>query len=205
MPQDMTPLRQVARAIDRHRRILAAMATAVAVLTGLSAVTSTQTPTTLAVTTAREIPAGSTLTEADLVVRPVRTVDLPDRAATSAPALVGKVTGSALARNTVMTDLSVVSGRSASAAGRVVMSVRVADAEVASMVAPGMRVTLLVPGSNGGLITDDALVVTTPQAAPSGPLGGGGGSAVLVVDVESAIAERLVRSTSTTGVTVALH
>lgn len=205
MPQDMTPLRQVARAIDRHRRILAAMATAVAVLTGLSAVTSTQTPTTLAVTTAREIPAGSTLTEADLVVRPVRTVDLPDRAATSAPALVGKVTGSALARNTVMTDLSVVSGRSASAAGRVVMSVRVADAEVASMVAPGMRVTLLVPGNNGGLITDDALVVTTPQAAPSGPLGGGGGSAVLVVDVESAIAERLVRSTSTTGVTVALH
>ncbi|HOB05334.1 MAG TPA: SAF domain-containing protein [Propionibacteriaceae bacterium] len=181
------------------------MATAVAVLTGLSAVTSTQTPTTLAVTTAREIPAGSTLTEADLVVRPVRTVDLPDRAATSAPALVGKVTGSALARNTVMTDLSVVSGRSASAAGRVVMSVRVADAEVASMVAPGMRVTLLVPGSNGGLITDDALVVTTPQAAPSAPLGGGGGSAVLVVDVESAIAERLVRSTSTTGVTVALH
>lgn len=201
----MSLLRDFARLIDRHRRGLAALAAALCVLAALSATSAAKTPTTTVVVAAREIPAGTTLAETDLATRQVRTADLPDRVVTSAGVLLGKATGGPLARNSVLTDLAIVSGRTASAAGRVVMAVKVADAEVARLIAPGMRVVLLAGGATGGVLTDDALVVAIPQAAASGPLGGTSEARVVVVDVDTATAERLVRNPSQAGVTVALR
>ncbi len=201
----MSFLKELARVVDRHRRVLAALAAGICVLALVSATSAAQTPTTTVVVTAHEVTAGTTLAEADLAVRAMRTVDVPDRALTTVADAVGKVTGSAQSRGSVVTEPALVSGRAASAPGRVVMAVKVADADMARLVAPGMRVTLLAPGSSGGLVTDDALVVATPQPAAAGPLGPGSDSRSLIVDVAAATAERLVKLATTSGVTIALH
>ncbi len=198
-------MRDLSRAVDRYRRLLAALFAAMCVLSIVSATSSAQTPTTEVLTTSREVPAGTTLTEADVVIRPVRSMDVPERAVTSPAAVLGKVTGSPLTRGSMLTELSVISGRASSAPGRVLIAVKVTDPDMARLVAPGMRVALLAPGASGGLVTDDALVVATPQAAAPGPLSTGGDSRTLLVDVEAHTAERMVKVASTAGITVALR
>lgn len=201
----MTLLKDLARAVERYRRVLAALAAAVCVLAAISATSAAQTPTRQVVVATHDLPAGTTLTTADLDLRRLRASDVPDRAAAGVDELVGKVVAGGHARGAVMTELSVVTGRAASAPGRVVIAVKATDSEVTRLASAGLRVALLAPGGGGGLITDDALVVAVPQPAPAGPLGTGGESRVLLVDVEAGIAERLVKMAGTSGVTVALH
>ncbi len=185
--------------------MLAAIAAAMCVLTGIQAVTSAKTPTTAVVVVTREIPTGTVLAEADVTVRRVRTVDLPDRAITDAAAVIGKAVGSQMSRGSILTIPAVTASRAASGPDRVLIAVKTTEAEVARLVAPGMRVVLLAPGPAGGVLTDDALVVAVPQATSSAPFGAGGESRVIIVDIQSEAAERLVRSSAAGGVTLALR
>ncbi len=199
----MSILHDLSRAVDRHRRVLAGLTAALCVFVGVSTATSGGTPTTEVVVAAREIPAGATVAEADVSVRQVRTTDLPERVVTDPATVVGKVAGSGVARGSVLTELSVAGGsRLASGPGRVVVSVRVNDADVARLVGPGSRVVLLAPGAQGGLVSDDALVVALPQGT-SGPLGGTGAQTV-IVDVDQSAAEFLAQLPSG-GVTLAIR
>lgn len=151
------------------------------------------------VVAARNLPAGTSLTAADL-----RTVDLPVEAvATGSPRDVGAVTGRTLAvavtDGTVLGSPVLVDDAASGPPGTVVAGVRLAEPALAALLSPGMHVDLLASapvdlGAAAGTETGTAVAATTlavralvlPRpAVPSGEGGllGTGGAADSVSDL----------------------
>lgn len=148
-------LRPVRRAVLARRRLLAAVLAAVAVTAGLRASAAPPPPTTSVTVAARDLPAGTVLTSADLASAAFAAGTAPDDLA--APA-VGRTLASPVRRGEPLTDVRLVGpALTEGHPGTVALPVRLPDAGMAGLLRVGDVVDLVAADPQGG---DPALVAT---------------------------------------------
>ena len=152
-------LRELQRALSRHRILLAAGLAAAAVAAGLTAVAPPQEPRVLVLTAAHDLAAGAALLPEDLVAVAVPSALLPAGALQDTAHAVGRLAAGPVRRGEQLTDVRLLGaallpremGGSAGRAGsEVAVPVRVAEPLVAALVQPGDRVDLLAASAEGG-------------------------------------------------------
>lgn len=152
----------------RHRRALAATATALAVYFALSAVTAE--PAGRAVVIAgRDLDSGVRLRSADVRATSLPRTVVPAGAASSPRDVVGQTTSGALRRGEVLTDRRTIrAGRlDGFGADRVLSVVRVTDPSVLALLRPGDRVDVVAVGGDDSpkatRVARGAIIVTVPR------------------------------------------
>lgn len=201
------PLRDLRRAVARHRRLAVAALLAAAVTLALDLVAPSPAATTPVLVAARDLAAGVALGPADLTVRRVPAAARPDGALAGAAPALGRVLGAAARRGEVITDLRLVGAPLAAQYGPDVVAtpVRLADADAVGLLRPGDRIDVVAAsagdlgtapdgseatsadgGGSGRSLDDvatvlaaDVPVVTVPVTGVDG-LGGGEGALVLL-------------------------
>lgn len=162
----------------RHRRLLAFVLTAAAVLTGLAAVRPAP-PTTVPVpVAARDLPAGAVLAPDDLAAVRLPPGAVPDGVAVSP---VGRTLASPVRRGEPVTDVRLVGpDLTATQPGLVAVPVRFTDAAMAGLLRAGDRLQLLATDPSSGRTTsvaDGVVVLALPaqddaQNSVTNPLSG---------------------------------
>ncbi|QZY30734.1 pilus assembly protein CpaB [Nocardioides coralli] len=173
--------RAVRRALLARRRLLAALCAAVALLAALRAVAAPPPPTVSVQAAARDLPAGTTLAASDL-----RPLTLPDG---SVPAgvvtrAVGEVLAAPVRAGEPITDVRLVGDRLAAAhPGLTTMPVRLPDAGLVDLLAPGDRIDLIATDPQGGtteVVAPDVLVLATPSGSTDTASGAAPGALVVL-------------------------
>ncbi|MBO0827927.1 MAG: Flp pilus assembly protein CpaB [Streptosporangiales bacterium] len=146
-------LRDLRRAVSKHRRLLAATLAAAATALAVGAVRPEPPATTGVVTAVRDLTAGSHLSTRDVRVRQVPASAVPDGALAEARDAVGHVLAAPVRRGETLTDVRLVGESSARGYGpdRVGTPVRIADPGVASLLRPGSLVDVLAVPTAAGL------------------------------------------------------
>jgi Flp pilus assembly protein CpaB len=183
-------LRELLRAARWHRRLLAAALLAGAMAFALHALAPPEPPTEPVVAAARDLPAGTRLTDTDLALARVDPSDVPDGALPRLALARGGTLASAARRGELLTDVRLVSTAAVDrlGPGLVGTPVRIADAESVGLLRPGDVVDVLAAGAtadgaSGGparLAASAVRVVTVPRAA-DGAFGLATGDGALVV------------------------
>jgi len=170
---------QLRRALARHRRLLAAICLALAVLVAIPAVAPGDPVRVPVLVAARPLPPGHLITTADLTVAGWPPEARPDGALTAA---AGRVTAGPVGRGEPLTGTRVQGpGLLAGApAGTVAVTVRPADPAALLMLPVGSRATVLAgagdaPATNGtgGAREAEVLVRSALVLAPAGRDGAG--------------------------------
>jgi len=189
------PLRALARAVSWHRRPLAAVAAALAVLTGLTAALPEPPPEQTVLVAAHEVTGGAVLSAADLERRALRLADVPSGALDAPEQAVGRAVSAPVAEGQVLTSLALVAPRAGPTSGRVVAPVRLADADVVALLRPGDVVDLVGTDEQGGgaaVVARGARVVTVPRVEHEPAAGNTGG--LVLVEVATGAATDLAQA-----------
>ena len=169
-PDDRRPsplragLRALRRGLLRRRRALAALCVAGAVAAGLHATTAPPPATTTVLAAARDLPAGAAVGSGDVVPVEFTPGSVP-AGAVGDP--VGRTLAAPLRRGEPVTDVRLVGEQLADAHPELAtMPVRLPDADLAALLAPGDRVDLVATdpqGSGARVVAADVLVLATPR------------------------------------------
>ena len=174
--------RAVRRVVLARRRPLAAVCLALAVVAGVHAARPAPPPTVAVTVAARDLVSGTVLTAADLVVRRYPAAVAPVGTATGA---VGRTLAGPVRAGEPVTDVRLVSpSLAAGYPGRVLVPVRIADADVVSLVRVGDRVDVVAADPRRGqasAVAVDVPVVALPLAADDSATGASVLSGRLVV------------------------
>lgn len=155
----LAALRRLNHSVRRHRRLIAATCTAVAVALAITATTPRTPPTVNVVTATHDLVAGTTLRAADLTSVALPRADVPVGALTNPADIVGRSLAGGLRRGEPITDVRLAGGPlGVPTPGLVAAPVRFADAQAAELLQPGQHVDVLAASTATG--TDQA-----PQAA----------------------------------------
>lgn len=222
MPEVLSPVRahplveavrRVRRSVLRHRRGLAALAAAAAVLAGLLAVAPPEPATRVLLVAARDLPAGARLGAGDL--RPTRVpVDVAPAGALSAAD--GEVLAAPVRRGEPVTDARIVGPGllpRGSVADEEAVPIRLSDAAQAALLEPGDQVDLLATDPASGhteRVAEQVSVLAVPPlptegsgAAGAASAGGSLGGRLVVVALPGDVAEVVTGAAVTTFVTFA--
>ncbi|HWM73147.1 MAG TPA: SAF domain-containing protein [Nocardioides sp.] len=180
----LRPLRRLHRRVLLHRRPLAALTVAGAVLVGLQAVAPAPPETVTVWTASRDLPSGTVLGEADLTGSPYSPDTVPANAVEDRRQVVGRTVAAPMSRGEVMTETrTVASGLLRGYPGATAVPLRVTDAAVVDLLRVGDRVSFVVadPGgrSTPTLLLRDVPVVAIPRANEGGPGSGTPGRLVV--------------------------
>jgi pilus assembly protein CpaB len=163
------------------------LAAVAAVLTGVSAA-APDGPAMISVVKARsQLPAGSVVSTADLLLDRVAASDVPDGVLTDPVALVGKTLAAPVAENQMMTPLAATDARTSVPRGHVIAPLRLADATLAGLLRPGDLIDVIAADPQAGqatVVAAAARVVTIPQAPEEGA-GSGPEGALVLIDVDA--------------------
>ena len=205
-------LRDLRRAVARHRALLAAGLAAAAVATGLSAVAPATEEGVLVLTAAHDLASGATLTAEDLVSASLPLALVPAGALVEPAAVVGRLVAGPVRRGEALTDVRLlgagllgVGGSSSSTRDDrlVAVPVRVAEAATAALVRAGDRVDVLSASPEGGPAAGVVAGGLTVLAVPSVGDGMGEG-ALLVLAADRPSATRLAAAAVTGRLSVAV-
>ena len=179
--------------VYRFRRPLAAASAALAVLL----LAATLRPGSIAlvevIVAASDLPPGATLGAQDLKVMALPADYLPPGAITTADAAVGRTIAGAISAGEPLTRSRLVA-TSPRADGLHTVPVRLADAEAATLLAPGSVIDLVLASGDttARVIAEGVQVVTVPQRPASTGLGGAprtaGSLIVVATDRRTAVA-----------------
>ncbi|WP_460703152.1 SAF domain-containing protein [Luteococcus sediminum] len=192
----------VARAVRWHRRPLAALCAACAVLLALTVLRPAPAATVDVLVAARALPAGSSLAAGDLRLAHYPPALVPDGALDDPGRLTGRVLASPVDAGLPLTEQSVVEAGQATRNGELLVPFRVQDPQVLAMVRVGDRVTVVSPGEDGQAVTlaSRVRVASVPPAqGRDGPDQG-----LLVVSADPETASRLAAWAGGQGLGVAL-
>lgn len=193
------------RAVARHRRLLAAVAAALAVVAGITALQPERGPSVAVLAAARPIAGGSTVTDADLTLTRVPTALVPVDALTTAADAVGQTVNGPVTERSILTRASVATGQALARPGLVVVPLPLTDDAIAPLVRPGSRIDLYGATAAGtGPLAADVRVVAAPGSS-SGGFGSLSASRVALVEVTPEVASTLAQVGRQGGVTIALH
>lgn len=205
-------LRDLRRAVARHRALLAAGLAAAAVATGLSAVAPATEQGVPVLTAARDLASGATLTAEDVVAASLPLALVPTGALVEPAAVVGRLVAGPVRRGEPLTDVRLLGAGllgpgSASSSPRdarlVAVPVRVAEAATAALVQAGDRVDVLSAAPEGG---SAAAVVASALPVLAVPVLGDvtGEGALLVLAADRSTAARLAAAAVTGRLSVAV-
>lgn len=186
-----------------HRRPLAAIAAALAVLTGVSAALPPGPARVAVVVAADQLRAGTVLGAADVEVRQVVDDDVPTGAVADPDELLGRTLAAPVAEGQMLTDLALVSARTGTTAGQVVAPVRLADGGLGPLLHPGDLVDVIAADSQGGqarVVARAVRVVTVPVVDEASAAETSG--ALVLVRVAAGVAPDLAQAASTGTLTV---
>lgn len=181
------PYRRVRRCVRRHRRAVAAVLAGVAVLAIIQTLSGGGTPVVPVAVASSDLPAGHTLTESDVTV-----IDYPgdlDPPGTypASTDLIGEMLVSVISAGEPITASRLLGERPQAGRGKVAAPVRLADAGLAGLLAPGDVVTIISADTDGTatVLARNARIITRP--IPPAGLSTRSGSLVLVaVDPQEA-------------------
>jgi Flp pilus assembly protein CpaB len=206
--------RTLAAHVAVRRRLVAAILTGIAVLSGLDALRP-QAPATVRVwVAARDLAGGQPLRAGDLRPERLPTADVPTGALRAAAAASGRLLAAPMRRGEPLTDVRLVSGSllaATGAPGDVAVPVRVDDGVAAvSLVHAGDLVDVIATASAddavasaGSTVVHDVRVLATPAQDTSD--GTGETAALLIVAATSTQAAALARSAGVDRLSVAVR
>lgn len=176
--------RRLRRLLLARRRPLAALAAALAVLTGLQAAAPAAPATRTVLTAARDLPAGTVLGRMDVSTAPFLPGSVPVGAVTGAAEVLGRTTAGPVRKGEPLTDVRLVAGSLLDGyAGAVAAPVRIGDAASVGLLRVGDRIDVVAADPQGRagarVVARDAPVIALPRAGAEGA--GPGSSGALVV------------------------
>lgn len=190
-------LRDLRRALVRHRILLAAGLAAAAVAAGLSALAPAQPTLSSVVAASRDLPAGAVLAAGDLSVVALPAAAVPQGTLPAVPAAVGRLLAGPMRRGEPLTDVRLLgAGLLPAGSEQVAVPVRVAEPAASALVSAGDRVDLLAADPRG---STTAAVVAAAVRVLSVPVLGrdSGEGALLVVGTSREVAARLAAAAVT--------
>lgn len=197
-------LRDVRRALARHRLLLACGLAAGSVAAGLTAVAPAPPPTVDVVAAAHDLPGGTVIAQDDLVTRALPEHLAPPAALRSPAGAVGRLVAGPVRAGEALTDVRLLGAGLLPAGPEVAAPVRVAEPATAALVRAGDVVDVLSASPEGGA---SATTVVSAVRVLSVPLVGDdpGEGALLVVAAGRAAAARLAAAAVTGRLSVVLH
>lgn len=180
------PLASLTRTLRWRRRLLASIATAVCLLAILATLSERSHDTVDVVTLAHSVPAGSTLTASDLTVTAVPATLIPEGAITAVPDGAGRLVAAPVPARAILSESTLAVSRGPSSEGGRIVPVRVSEPDIARLVSPGDRITLIAAATPAteAVIARDVLVVTVPQEVSQGWTGASASAALLLVETD---------------------
>lgn len=169
----MKPLQlldDVRRRILLHRRLLGALIAAAAVWSVVQATAAPPPPARDVWVAAHDLRGGTVLVRGDLERAAFAPGTEPDAAIRSPEAVLGRTLATPVGRGEPITTAHLVGAdRLAGYPGRAAVAVRIPDPDVAGLLTPGQRVSLVATDPQGTSpptrVVDDAVVLTVPRAA----------------------------------------
>ena len=199
----VAPLRSVRRAVLARRRPLAAVLTAVAVVTGIHAAAAPPPASVDVVVAARDLPAGTVLTPGDLHTVGFAPGSVPAGISDEA---VGRTLAAPLRAGEPVTDVRVVGPALTDGyPGLTAVPVRLPDAGMVELLRVGDRVDLVAADPQRGgasVVATDVPVLAVPAADPDAAATALPGRLV-VVGAEPAAVPRLAEASVRTFLTIA--
>ena len=183
-------VRRLRRRVLVHRRPLAALCAAAAVLTGLQSVSPPPARTVRVWTAARDLPGGTLVAADDLVRVGFTPGSVPTDVVTDPREVVGQMLAAPLSRGEPVTHVRTVApGLLRGYPGATAVPLRVTDAEVVALLRVGDRVSFVVADPDGrrppqDLVEDVPVVAIPPRRA--GGLSTGSTGRLVVIAVPSA-------------------
>jgi pilus assembly protein CpaB len=189
------------RALRRHRRTLAILATLAAVLAGLTALAPPRPDSVTVVTAARTLTGGATVRAEDLDRTPLPPGAVPDGAWTEPGDVIGQTLAGPVPAGQVLTATALLRHR-ASRGGTVVAPLPLADDRVSGLLQAGDQVDVLAADTQSGKtrVVASAVRVVTGAIAASDDAPGTGG--LVLVEVTPATATALAAAASTSVLSV---
>lgn len=181
--------RDVSRTVARHRRPLAALATALAVLSGVAAVRPAPPPTEPVLVAARDLPTGTRLEPADLTTVRLGPATVPDGAYDPADPPVGRLVAAPVRRGEPLTDRRLVGPGLVDGLpdGQVLAAVHVPEA-TAWLVRPGDSVDVVAGATRSETGAEVVASAASVVAVPRGDAGSEGRPVVVALDALDALA-----------------
>lgn len=194
--------------VYRFRRPLAAASAALAVLLLAATLRPASTDLVDVIVSASDLPPGATLGAQDLSVLAMPSAYLPPGAVMNADDAVGRTIAAAISAGEPLTQSRLVA-TGPRADGLHTVPVRLADAEAATLLAPGSVIDLVLTSRDGTarVVAEAAQVVTVPQRASATGLGGASRTAgsLIVVATDRRTAVALAAAGTQPGLGVVLR
>lgn len=194
----------------RAVRVRRALATAFGVLAVVLALCPAHpSPTTAVLVAARDLPAGSVLGAAEVMVQEVPAHLLPDGAAQVPGPVLGRVLAAPVRRGEPLTDVRLAGPELTRAVAMnpeaVSVALRLADPGVAALLRPGLTVDVVTAGQREGepvLLARGARVLAVLGASPAHRSGEG---QLVLVGLEPLAATRVAAASISQTLTVTVH
>jgi Flp pilus assembly protein CpaB len=204
------------RLLRRHRTPVVLGLIVIAVLSALDAIGGSAPRATNAVVVVRDVPAGAALSSDDVALRPVDGSTVPATALRSLDDAIGRRLTVAASTHEILTPDRLVVPRAIERSGAVLAPVRLADGEVAGLLATGDRVDVLAAtadaaggGAAAAVVAENARVAAVPIAdadqggwLSAGPARSDG---MVVVEVPPEAAARIAGAAASARLSVVLR
>lgn len=182
--------RRLSSQLASRRRLVVAILTGIAVVSGLSALRPAPAPTQRVWVAARDLSGCEPLTTSDVRIQPLPTVDLPADALRAGSPVIGRLLAAPMRRGEPLTDVRLLGPALLSATGEpgdVAVPVRVADGPATlALVHAGDRIDVIAaPDAEAGgrpatfTVVHDVRVLATPTN--DDPSGSGDAAGLLIV------------------------
>lgn len=205
------PLREAARLLDRHRRLVAALCAAAAVAAGLAAVAPAPPPTTVVLAAGADLAAGHAIRPADLQAVALPPAAVPSGALRPGARVAGRSVALPVRRGEVLTDVRLVGSpllSAVTAGGLVGAPVRIADGAAVALLRPGDRVDVLGASDAqpaAAVLAGNVLVVSVPAARDGQGDPGVESGGLVVLATTPATAQGLARAAISSRLSVVLR
>jgi Flp pilus assembly protein CpaB len=199
-----------------RRRLVAAALAGVAVVSTVSALRPPPAPAATVWVAARDLTGGAPVAAADIRAERLPTADVPDGAAQTRAAVVGRLLAAPMRRGEPFTDVRLLSASLLSAAtlpGDVAVPVRVTDGPAAlALVRAGDTVDVIAvsdsadgsPATSTTVVHDVRVLAIPARSTPSGD-GSDAAGGLLIVAANSHQAAALARASTTAQLSVAVQ
>jgi Flp pilus assembly protein CpaB len=197
----------VRRAVRWHRRGLAALLLAVAVLAGLNVLTARSAGGRPVLVAARTIPAGSTIGASDLEVAALPEDVVAEGALTGPDEAVGRTAVVGIPARQVLTPSALLGTEGQVGPGRVALPVTFGVAATVALLRVGSRLDVLgadAAGSGYGVVAAGVRVVAIPTVGESGVLGGSQ-TALVLLEVTSSQAAAITAAATVSALSFSLY
>ncbi|GAB2516891.1 SAF domain-containing protein [Nocardiopsis aegyptia] len=201
----------LARLVDRHRRVIATLLAAAALLGAVLAVRPLSAPAAQVLVATRDLDASSPVASGDLTTRALPAAAVPEGALRPATETEGRTLNAPVRRGEVITDARLTDPPArAHGPDLVAVPVRVADPGAVALLSPGSRVDVLAASGAGDLPPARAgpaaeVVRDRPVLALPAPERGGEGGALILIAATPAEARELAGHAASSRLSITIR